>query len=85
MARTEDETPFGEALLEGRREAAAGKRCGIALPVRNASHTANCVKATRKSVAKTSREFSRRFGIPVRKAGSKAAASPIRQRACYSG
>jgi DNA-binding transcriptional regulator YiaG len=29
-------------------------------------HTAKWVKAIRKSVAKTSREFSRRFGIPVR-------------------
>ena len=67
MARTEDETPFGEALLEGLREAAAWKRGEIALPVRNAPlHTAKWVKAIRKSVAKTTREFSRRFGIPVR-------------------
>jgi putative transcriptional regulator len=29
-------------------------------------HTPKWVKAIRKSVAKTSREFSRRFGIPVR-------------------
>jgi putative transcriptional regulator len=29
-------------------------------------HTAKWVKAIRRSVAKTSREFSRRFGIPVR-------------------
>ncbi len=34
---------------------------------RNAAlHTAKWVKAIRKSVAKTSREFSHRFGIPVR-------------------
>ena len=67
MARTEHETPFGEALLEGLREAAAWKRGEVALPVRNVpSLTAERVKAIRKSVAKTSREFSRRFGIPVR-------------------
>lgn len=29
-------------------------------------HTAKWVKAIRRSVAKTLREFSRRFGIPVR-------------------
>src|SRR5277367_1195104 len=67
MARTEHETPFGEALLEGLREAAAWKRGEVALPVRNVpSLTVERVKAIRKSVAKTSREFSRRFGIPVR-------------------
>src|SRR5271154_4881710 len=67
MARSEDETPFGEALLEGLREAVARKRGKVALPVRNApSLTAERVKAIRKSVAKTSREFSRRFDIPVR-------------------
>jgi putative transcriptional regulator len=53
--------------LEGLREAAAAKRGQVALPVRYApSLTAERVKAIRKSVAKTSREFSRRFGIPVR-------------------
>jgi putative transcriptional regulator len=53
--------------LEGPREAADAKRGQVALPVRNAPlHTSNCVKAIRKSVAKTSLEFSRRFGIPVR-------------------
>ena len=67
MTRTEDETPFGGSLLEGLREAIAWKRGEVALPVRNApSLTAERVKAIRKSVAKTSREFSRRFGIPVR-------------------
>jgi putative transcriptional regulator len=66
-AKSEDETTFGDALLEGLREAVAWKRGEIALPVRNAPlHTAKWVKAIRKSVAKTSREFSLRFGIPVR-------------------
>jgi putative transcriptional regulator len=52
---------------EGVREAAAWKRGEIALLVRNvSSRTAERVKAIRKSVAKTSQEFSRRFGIPVR-------------------
>ena len=65
--RTEDETPFGDALLEGLREAVAWKRGEVALPVRNApSLTADMVKAIQNFVAKTSREFSRRFGIPVR-------------------
>ena len=87
MARSEDETPFGEALLEGLREAAAWKRGKIALPVRNVPLTAERVKAIRKSVAKTSREFSRRFGIPVRtlEGWEQAAASPIPRRACCSG
>jgi putative transcriptional regulator len=67
MTRAEDETPFGEALLEGLREAAASKRGDVALPARNAPLlTAERVKAIRNSAAKTSREFSRRFGIPVR-------------------
>jgi DNA-binding transcriptional regulator YiaG len=50
------------------------------------SLTAERVKAIRNSVAKISREFSRRFGIPVRtlEAWSKADASPIRRRAFCS-
>src|SRR5271156_197446 len=67
MARSEDETPFGEALLEGLREAAAWKRGEIALPVRNVpSLTAERVKAIRRSIAKPSRDFPRRFDIPLR-------------------
>jgi hypothetical protein len=58
MARTEDETPFGEAVLEGLREGAAWKLGEIALAVRNAPSLAvEPVKAMRKSAAKTSRGF----------------------------
>ena len=89
MTRTEDETPFGGALLEGLREAVAWKRGEVALPVRNApSLTAQRVKAIRKSVAKTSREFSRALRHPrpaLWKVGSKADASLTRPRACCSG
>src|ERR1700733_2073139 len=67
MARTEDETPFGAALLEGLREAVAWKRGEAALPVRNApSLTAERVKAIRKRSRRPREKFSRRFGIPVR-------------------
>lgn len=60
-------TDFGEGLIEGLKEAVAWKRGEIALPVRNApSITADQVKAIRKSVAKSSKEFSFRFGIPLR-------------------
>ena len=66
MAENEAETPFGHAQLRD-CEAVAWKRGEVALPAPNApSPTAERVKAIRKSVAKTSREFSRRFGIPVR-------------------
>ncbi len=66
MAGNEAETPFANALLEGLREAVAWKRGEVSLPVRNVpSLTAERVKTIRNSVAKTSREFSRRFGIPV--------------------
>ena len=34
-AKSEDETPFGDALLEGLREAVAWKRGEVALPMRN--------------------------------------------------
>ena len=67
MTKGRKETEFGAALLEGLREAVAWKRGEVALPVRNVpSMNAERVKAIRKSVAKSSREFSERFGIPVR-------------------
>jgi hypothetical protein len=37
MAKHEDRTSFGHALLEGLREAVAWKRGEVALPVRNVS------------------------------------------------
>ena len=58
---------FGAGLIEGLKEAVAWKRGEITLPVRNApSITADQVKAIRKAVAKSSKEFSSRFGIPLR-------------------
>lgn len=60
-------TDFGEGLIEGLQEAVAWKRGEIALPVRNApSVTTDQVKAILKAVAKSSKEFSLRFGIPLR-------------------
>ncbi len=60
-------TDFGVGLIEGLKEAVAWKRGEITLPVRNASSiTADQVKAIRKAVAKSSKEFSSRFGIPLR-------------------
>ena len=60
-------TEFGAALIKGLREAAAWKRGEIALPVRNvATLTPERVKAIRKAVARSPREFSKRFGIPAR-------------------
>ena len=67
MAKTDTGTAFGAALLEGLKEAAAWKRGEIALPTRNIpAITPDRVKAIRKAVAKSPREFSQRFGIPAR-------------------
>jgi putative transcriptional regulator len=60
-------TKFGAALVESLQEAVAWSRGEIAHPVRNIpAMTADRVKAIRKGAAKSPREFSRRFGIPVR-------------------
>jgi putative transcriptional regulator len=67
MTKADKSADFGAALLEGLQEVAAWKRGEIALPVRNVAPMAAArVKANRKGVAKSSREFSERFGIPVR-------------------
>ena len=67
MTKAAKSTDFGSALLEGLREAVAWKRGEIAHTVRNVpSMTPDRVKAIRRGVAKSSREFSARFGIPVR-------------------
>jgi len=53
--------------LEGLREVAAWRRGEIELPSREiANLTPERVKAIRKAVAKSPREFARRFGIPAR-------------------
>ena len=60
-------TKLGLALEEGLREALAYKRGEIELPTRIIEPMAAArVKAIRKSVAKSPREFERRFGVPAR-------------------
>ena len=65
--KDESTTEFGQGLIEGLREALAWKRGEIALPVRNAPDmTAHRVKAIRKAVSKSPRDFAQRFGVPAR-------------------
>ena len=60
-------TKLGLAIEEGFREALAWKRGEIELPTRIIEPMpAARVKAIRKSVAKSPREFERRFGVPAR-------------------
>ena len=60
-------TKFGLALEESLREALAWKRGEIELETRIIEvMTPKRVKAIRKSVAKSPREFERRFGVPAR-------------------
>ena len=67
MRDDDEKTEFGAGLLEGLREAAAWRRGEIEPPSREiATLTPERVKAIRKAVAKSPREFSRRFGIPAR-------------------
>lgn len=67
MTKDNERTEFGLRLEEGLREALAWKRGDIALPVRNVDvMPAARVKEIRKAVAKTSKEFEARFGVPAR-------------------
>lgn len=60
-------TKLGLAIEEGLREAAAWKRGELKLHVREIEPMPPArVKAIRKSVAKSPREFERRFGVPAR-------------------
>jgi putative transcriptional regulator len=60
-------TKFGLALEESLREALAYKRGEIELQTRIIeAMPAARVKAIRKGVAKSPREFERRFGVPAR-------------------
>lgn len=60
-------TKFGLALEESLREALAWKRGDLDLPTRAFDRMPPArVKAIRKSVAKSPREFERRFGVPAR-------------------
>ena len=61
-----DRTEFGAALEEGLREALAWKRGEIALETRNIDPMpAERIRAIRKRVAKTVKEFEHRFCIPA--------------------
>ncbi len=62
-----NKTAFGEDLIASLKEAVAHKRGKIALPTRVIEPMpAARVKHIRKSVAKSPREFARRFGVPAR-------------------
>jgi putative transcriptional regulator len=63
----EKNTRFGRALIGSLKEALAYKQGKIALPTRVIeSMPAARVKAIRKSVSKSPREFESRFGVPAR-------------------
>jgi putative transcriptional regulator len=61
------DTEFGAELIEALKEVRAHRRGEISLPTRIVDPMpAERVKEIRKSVAKSSREFERRFGVPAR-------------------
>lgn len=63
----EDRTELGLEIEAGLREAIAHRRGEIALPTRLVqAMPAARVKAIRKSVARSPRDFEQRFGIPAR-------------------
>jgi hypothetical protein len=80
MTGTEAETPFGDALFGGLREAIAWKRGEVALPAPNApSLTAERVKAIRERASRRPREnfpAASASRSVLWKAGSKADANP---------
>lgn|SRR5690606_32856832 len=61
-----EDTTFGDALLEGLAEARAWKRGELALETVNIDPMPpNRIRSIRKKVAKSAKEFERRFGIPA--------------------
>jgi putative transcriptional regulator len=61
------DTKFGAELIEAFKEVRAHRRGEIALPTRIVDViSAQRVKAIRTSLAKSPRDFERRFGIPAR-------------------
>ena len=61
------DTDFGRDLIAAAREALAHKQGKIALPTRMIEDMpAARVKEIRKKVAKSPKEFERRFGVPAR-------------------
>jgi putative transcriptional regulator len=63
---TDDRTELGKALEEGLNEALAWKRGELALETVNVDPMPpERIRAIRKKVAKSVKEFERRFGIPA--------------------
>ena len=66
MGGKSKEPNFGESLVEGLREAVAWKRGELALEVGSIDPMSLApIRATRKRVARSAREFEQRFGIPA--------------------
>ncbi|MCA3381557.1 MAG: helix-turn-helix domain-containing protein [Roseomonas sp.] len=66
MAGKSKEPNFGDALVEGLREAVAWKRGELALEAVNIDPMPPTrIRAIRKRVARSAREFEMRFGIPA--------------------
>lgn len=63
--KTSDKTPFGQALIESLEEVAAWKRGEIELYESPDPMPAAEIKAIRKKVARSAKDFERRFGIPA--------------------
>ena len=67
MRIVKKDTEFGRELLASVKEALAHRRGEIALPTREVPvMPAARVKQIRKAVAKSPKEFERRFGVPAR-------------------
>ena len=67
FGHSDTDTEFGRQLIEGLREALAYKRGEIDLPGRIIeTMPATRVKEIRRKVAKSPKEFERRFHIPAR-------------------
>ncbi len=61
------DTKFGSDLMTALKEVRAHRRGEIALPVRNVDTlSAKRVRTIRSAVAKNTKDFERRFGIPAR-------------------
>ncbi len=67
LGASKTDTDFGRDLIAAAREALAHKQGKIALPTRVIeSMPAARVKEIRKKVAKSPKDFERRFGVPAR-------------------
>ncbi len=66
MTKTEDAPTFGDALLEGLREAAAWKRGELVLETVEVNPMPpERIRSIRRGVSKSARDFEQRFGIPA--------------------